>query len=92
MDMAPIGPDDKEALQHLAAMGNDDAANRLADLAYADRDSGELSSMLDNGYERAGELMTQLAVADRDLVRLQELSDAGVPEAQEVLGALLSQP
>jgi hypothetical protein len=92
MDMAPLGPDDREALQHLAAMGNDDATDRLADLAYEQRDIGELSMMLDDGYERAGELMTQLAVADRDLIRLQELSDAGVAEAQEALGVLLSRP
>lgn len=89
MEASSLGQLDREALRHLAAMGNDDALDLLADLAYERGDAAELLDMWGEGYERAGHLMTQLAVSDEDLIQLQELSDAGVPEAQEALGALL---
>lgn len=89
MDLVPLGQGDRPALRELAAMGNDEARDRQADLAFDAADVGELTLMWEDGYERGGELMMQLAVKDRDLIRLQELSDAGVPEAQEALASLL---
>ncbi|SDO18515.1 hypothetical protein SAMN04515671_0072 [Nakamurella panacisegetis] len=89
MEMSPLGSADRETLKYLAAMGNDDALDRLADLAYEEQDSAGLLDLWGEGYERAGELLTGLAVAARDLIQLQELGDAGVPEAQEAVSAFL---
>ncbi|MET3806273.1 hypothetical protein ABIB25_003283 [Nakamurella sp. UYEF19] len=90
MGTPPLEQDDRDALRYLAALGKDDAGDRLADLAVAAGDVGEPTFMWEEGYERSGELMTLLAIADRDLVRLHALSKSGVAEAQDALDSFLS--
>lgn len=83
---------DRQTLRALADDGNEKALDRLADLADAREDLGELSELLDEGCARAGRLLTGRAVARGDLRELQRLSDAGADEAGLELDRLLDGP
>ncbi|MFD6984862.1 hypothetical protein ACFWAX_29760, partial [Streptomyces sp. NPDC059956] len=50
---------DRDTLRELADEGNEAAAERLADLADAAGDLGELSELLDEGCMHAGFLLTR---------------------------------
>lgn len=54
---------DRETLRELADEGNETALDRLADMADAAGDLGELSELLDEGCMRAGSLLTRRAAA-----------------------------
>lgn len=54
---------DRETLRELADEGNETALDRLADLADAVGDLGELSELLDEGSMRAGLLLTRRAAS-----------------------------
>ncbi|WP_413105214.1 hypothetical protein [Streptomyces sp. Inha503] len=82
----------RETLRELADEGNETALDRLADLADAVGDLGELSELLDEGCMRAGFLLTRRAVATGDLRELQRISDAGYEEAGNELNRLLDTP
>ena len=79
----------RETLRALADEGNEEALDRLADLADERGDVDELSELLDEGCTRAGTLLTRRAVGDRDLLQLQRLSDAGSEDAGRELDRLL---
>ncbi|WP_420078897.1 hypothetical protein ACN6AT_06790 [Streptomyces sp. JL4002] len=83
---------DRETLRELADEGNEAALDRLADLADAVGDLGELSELLDEGCTRAGFLLTRRAVANGDVRELQRISDAGYDEAGSELNRLLEAP
>jgi hypothetical protein len=72
---------DRETLRAPADEGNETALDRLADLADAVGDVGELSELLDEGCMHAGLLLTRHAVATGDPRELQRISDAGYDEA-----------
>ena len=72
---------DRDTLRALADEGNELALDRLADLADARGDPGELNELLDEGSSRAGHLLTRRAVKAGDLRELQRLADAGCDEA-----------
>ncbi|MDY7556478.1 hypothetical protein [Cryobacterium sp. 10C3] len=52
---------DLATLRRLAAEGNEEAANRLAELAATRGDLAELRELVDSGNELAGEKLAQLA-------------------------------
>ncbi|RSS84275.1 hypothetical protein [Streptomyces sp. WAC06614] len=83
---------DRETLRELADEGNEVALERLADMADAAGDLGELSELLDEGCMHAGFLLTRRAVANGDLRELQQISDAGYDEAGSELNRLLEAP
>ncbi|WP_234431586.1 hypothetical protein [Streptomyces griseus] len=83
---------DRDTLRELADEGNEMALDRLADLADAAGDLGELSELLDEGSPRAGVLLTRRAVASGDLRELQRISDAGFEGAGHELDRLLKAP
>lgn len=83
---------DRDTLRELADEGNETALDRLADLADAAGDLGELSELLDEGSTHAGFLLTRRAVAAGDLRELQRISDAGYDEAGNELERLLNAP
>ncbi|WP_253208790.1 hypothetical protein [Streptomyces niphimycinicus] len=66
--------------------------DRLADLADAAGDLGELSGLLDEGSTHAGFLLTRRAAATADLRELQRIADAGYDEAGHELARLLKTP
>ncbi|MEU8942592.1 hypothetical protein OHU17_05915 [Streptomyces goshikiensis] len=82
---------DRETLRELADEGNETALDRLADMADATGDLGELSELLDEGCTHAGSMLTRRAVAARDLRELQRISDAGYDEAGNELDRLLKE-
>jgi hypothetical protein len=90
--MPPLGQPDRDVLRDLADNGNEQALDRLADLADDRDDLEELQELLDEGCARAGGHLTRRAVAARDLRKLQELSDAGADDADQALKVFLSQP
>ncbi|MCX4671191.1 hypothetical protein OG453_31690 [Streptomyces sp. NBC_01381] len=83
---------DRETLRELADGGNETALDRLADLADAAGDLGELSELLDEGSMHAGFLLTGRAAATGDLRELQRISDAGYDGAGGELDRLLKAP
>ncbi len=83
---------DRETLRELADQGNETALDRLADLADAAGDLGELSELLDEGSMRAGSLLTQRAASTGDLRELQRIADAGYDQAEDELNRLLKAP
>ncbi|MER5760592.1 hypothetical protein [Streptomyces sp. NPDC002082] len=83
---------DRETLRELADEGNETALDRLADIADAAGDLGELSELLDEGCMHAGFLLTRRAVVSGDLRELQRISDAGYDEAGNELDRLLKAP
>ncbi|SDW51049.1 hypothetical protein SAMN05421504_101782 [Amycolatopsis xylanica] len=80
----------RETLRALADEGNETALDRLADLADAHGEVGELSELLDEGCMHAGRLLTRRAVAAGGLLELQRISDAGYDEAGTELERLLA--
>ncbi|MFG3257577.1 VOC family protein [Streptomyces sp. NPDC048172] len=82
---------DRETLRELADEGNETALDRLADLADAADDTGELSELLDEGSQRAGLLLTRRATARGDVRELQRIRDAGYDEAGDELARWLDQ-
>jgi len=84
-----ISQADHDALRALADAGNEQALDRLADLADARNDIAELNELLDEGCSLAGEHLTTRAVAARDLVELQRLADEGIEAAEQALDNLL---
>ena len=91
VNMTNMTPD-RETLRALADEGNELALDRLADLADARGDLGELSELLDEGCARAGHLLTRRALEKGDLLELQRLSDADAEEAGDELRRLLAAP
>lgn len=87
--MPPLGPADRAVLRDLADQGNEQALDRLADLADDRDDLAELRELLDEGSPRAGRHLTRRAVVARDLRALQELSDAGADDAADALREFL---
>ncbi|MFE3186762.1 hypothetical protein ACFXKR_38820 [Streptomyces violascens] len=83
---------DRDTLRELADEGNETALDRLADLADAAGDLGELSELLDEGSLYAGSLLTRRAVATGDLRELQRIADAGYDEAANELELMLKAP
>lgn len=83
---------DRETLRALADEGNEQALDRLADLADARGDVAELSELLDEGSVHAGHLLTVRAVAAGDLLELQRIWDAGCEEAGDELREVLAGP
>ncbi len=83
---------DRETLRELADEGNETALDRLADLADAAGDLGELSELLDEGSMHAGFLLTRRAVMAGDVRELQRISDAGYDEAGSEVDRLLNAP
>jgi hypothetical protein len=83
---------DRETLRALADDGNEQALDRLADLADERGDVDELAELLDEGCSRAGTFLTSRAVANEDLLWLQRIADAGYDEAGEELNRLLANP
>ncbi|WP_329462180.1 hypothetical protein [Streptomyces sp. NBC_01431] len=83
---------DRDTLRELADEGNETALDRLADLADAAGDLGELSELLDEGSLHAGFLLTRRAAATGDLRELQRIADAGYDEARNELERLLKAP
>ncbi|WP_173091517.1 hypothetical protein [Actinomadura verrucosospora] len=63
---------DRNTLRALADEGNEQALDRLADLADARGDMEELNELLDEGSERAGRLLTRRAVAARAVLLRRE--------------------
>ncbi|WP_345175168.1 hypothetical protein [Streptomyces lavendulae] len=80
---------DRETLRELADEGNETALDRLADMADAAGDLGELGELLDEGCVHAGSLLTRRAVAAHDLRELRRISDAGYDGAGDELDRLL---
>ncbi|GAA3362042.1 hypothetical protein GCM10017744_051170 [Streptomyces antimycoticus] len=66
--------------------------DRLADLAEAADDLGELSELLDEGSMHAGFLLTRRAAAAGAVRELQRIADAGYDEAGNELDRLLRAP
>jgi hypothetical protein len=66
--------------------------DRLADLADAAGDVGELSELLYEGSMHAGFLLTRRAVMAVDVRELQRISDAGYDEAGSEVDRLLNAP
>jgi len=85
----PMPTPDRATLRALADEGNEKALDRLADLADAADDVGELHELLDEGSAHAGYLLTQRAVRAGDLLWLQRISDAGYDPAAGALDRLL---
>ncbi|MFJ6465154.1 hypothetical protein ACIQM0_29695 [Streptomyces sp. NPDC091387] len=83
---------DRDTLRELADQGNETALDRLADLADAAGEVGELSELLDEGSTRAGLLLTRRAASARDLRELQRIADAGYDGAADELNRLLQAP
>jgi phage tail tape-measure protein len=80
---------DHDSLRKLADGGNEKALDRLADLAHARDDVGELNELLDEGSECAGQHLATRAIAARDLPELQRLADEGIEAAEGALEDLL---
>lgn len=83
---------DRVTLRALADEGNEQALDRLADLAGARGDLDELSELLDEGGMHAGHLLTVRAVSAGDPLELQRIWDAGCEEAGDELRRLLAAP
>jgi hypothetical protein len=76
-------------LPKLADAGNQTALDRLADLAHARDDAGELNELLGEGSELPGDHLATRAIAARDLPEPQRLADEGMETAEEALEGLL---
>ncbi|MGV8910194.1 MAG: hypothetical protein ACOH1Y_14530 [Propionicimonas sp.] len=81
---------DHDQLRDLADNGNEDALDRLADLADERGDLAELNELLDEGCEVAGLHLAARAIASRDLRELQRLADEGIEQAEDALEQLLT--
>ena len=80
---------DLEELRRLVDSGNENAADRLAELAAERGDLEELRRLVDEGNENAAERLTELAAERGDLEELQRLSDEGYENAADRLSELI---
>ena len=68
---------DRSVLRRLADDGNEEAADRLAELAAERGDLEELRRLVDDGNENAADRLAELAAERGDLEQLQRLVDDG---------------
>jgi hypothetical protein len=80
---------DRQTLRELADGGNEQALDRLAELADQRDDVDELSELLDEGSMHAGLLLARRAVTARNVRELQRIADAGYEPARRELDGLL---
>jgi predicted nuclease with TOPRIM domain len=80
---------DWSVLRRLADDGNEEAADRLTELAAERGDLDELRRLVDNGNENAADRLTELAAERGDLDELQRLSDQGNENAADRLTELI---
>jgi hypothetical protein len=80
---------DRSLLRRLADDGNEEAADRLAELAADRGDLEELRRLVDEGNENAADRLAELAADRGDLEELQRLSDEGSEKAQGLLSELI---
>ena len=76
---------DLSVLRRLADDGNEEAADRLAELAAERGDIAELQHLVDYGNEKAADRLAELAAERGDLEELQRLVDEGNEKAAERL-------
>ena len=80
---------DRSVLRRLADDGNEEAADRLAELAAARGDLEELRRLVDDGNENAADRLAELAAERGDLEELQRLVDEGNESAESLLSELI---
>jgi hypothetical protein len=68
---------DRSLLRRLADDGNQEAADRLAELAADRGDLEELRRLVDDGNEQAADRLAELAADRGDLEKLRRLVDDG---------------
>jgi hypothetical protein len=82
---------DRSVLRRLADDGNEDATDRLAELAAERGDLKELRRLVDSGNENAADRPTELAAERGDLEELRRLVDEGNENAAERLTELAAE-
>ena len=69
--------------------GNENAADRLAELAAERGDLEQLQRLVDDGNDNAADRLAQLAAERGDLEQLQRLVDEGNESAESLLSELI---
>jgi hypothetical protein len=80
---------DRSVLRRLADDGNEEAADRLAELAAARGDLDELRRLVDEGNENAADRLAEFAAKRGDLEELQLLVDEGNEKSEGLLSELI---
>jgi hypothetical protein len=80
---------DRSVLRRLADDGNEEAADRLAELAAKRGDLEELRRLVDDGNDNAADRLAELAAERGDLEQLQRLVDEGNESAESLLSELI---
>ena len=82
---------ERDALRALVEEGNDEAADRLAELSADDEDVDTLKHLIDFGNEKAGDLLAALAAGKQDVETLNYLIDSGNQAAADRLAEIAAE-